>query len=194
MGTSEEQPPTIDEAMRTTHRSRYLPPDQQAYAGLDRAMPIGHGQTNSQPSTVRAMLTALDARPGHRVLDVGAGSGWTTVILALIVGYTGRVFGVELVPQLAEWGRANVEFAGLPWATEQEAAPRQLGLPAEAPFDRILVSAAAKVIPDALVEQLSPDGVMVVPVRGQLVKVRPGHEPQLLGRYVFVPLIDPGQE
>lgn len=188
---SETDPAALDAALRETPRTRHLPPAQQGYAGLDRALPIGLGQTNSQPRTVRNMLSALDVRPGHRVLDVGSGSGWTTVLLARLVGPGGQVIGVELVPELTAWGRANVEAADVPWATVEQAEAGTLGYPSGAPYDRILVSAAAPALPQQLVEQLTPDGVMVIPVAGEMWRVRPGQEPERLGRYDFVPLIEP---
>jgi len=194
VAVSETDPAALDAALRDTPRTRHLPPAQQGYAALDRALPIGLGQTNSQPRTVRNMLSALDVHPGHRVLDVGSGSGWSTVLLARLVGPAGQVIGVELVPELTAWGRANVEAADVPWATIEQAEGDTLGYPASAPFGRILVSAAARTVPPSLVDQLAPDGVMVIPVRGELLKVRPGREHEHLGRYDFVPLIEPGQE
>src|SRR5690349_11449485 len=111
----------VEAAMAATPRANHLPIGQRQYADLDRALPIGYGQTNSQPTTVRAMLRALRVRPGMRVLDVGSGSGWTAVLLARLVGETGTVIGVERIAELvAEGGRA-VESAGLPWATVRQA-------------------------------------------------------------------------
>ena len=188
---TETDPEALEEAWRLTPRSAHLPPGQQEYAGLDRALGIGLGQTNSQPTTVRAMLRALDVRPGQHVLDVGSGSGWTTVLLARLVGPTGEVVGVERVPELTAWGRANVEAAGLGRARVEQASPDALGLPSAAPFDRILVSAEATALPGELVDQLGPDGVMVIPVAGELWRVRPGRPVDVLGRYVFVPLVGP---
>lgn len=184
----------VDEAMRMTPRTAHLPADQQARAALDRALPIGHGQTCSQPTTVRNMLLALDVQPGQRVLDLGAGSGWTTAILARLVGPSGSVLGVERVPALAAWGAAHVAAAGLPWATIVRAAPGVLGAPAQGPFDRILVSAEARTVPEALVAQLAEGGVMVAPVAGELLRIRYGARTvERLGRYLFVPLVeDPG--
>jgi len=191
---SETDPAALEAALRETPRSRHLPPAQQGYAGQDQALPIGLGQTNSQPRTVRAMLSALDVRPGQQVLDVGSGSGWTTVLLARLVGPAGHVLGVERVPELTAWGRANVEAADVPWATVEQARPDVLGHPAYAPFDRILVSAGAVALPQELVDQLAPDGVMVIPVGGELWRVRPGHHPERLGRYAFVPLLGPSAQ
>ena len=179
----------VDAAMARWPRARHLPRAQRPYAALDRALPIGHGQTNSQPTTVRTMLIALEARLGDRVLDVGSGSAWTTVVLADLVGPTGSVVGVERVPELVLAGQAVLDEAGLPWARIRPADPDRLGAAASGPFDRILVSAMASRVPDELIGQLAPTGVLVVPVAGELCRFDgQGHE-QRLGRYLFVPLV-----
>jgi protein-L-isoaspartate(D-aspartate) O-methyltransferase len=138
------------------------------------------------------MLHALGVRPGQHVLDVGAGSGWTTAILGRLVGPDGSVLGLELDPELATWGRDNLAAAGLPWTRLEQAQPGLLGRPQEAPYDRILVSAQALELPDALVEQLAQGGTMVVPVAGYLLRVhRVAGGPtsvERLGHYRFVPL------
>lgn len=178
----------VDAAFAACPRTRHLPPSQVEQAGLDRALPIGYGQTNSQPTTVRDMLLALDVRAGQRVLDVGSGSGWTTVLLAHLVGPTGRVVGIERVPELVAMGAAAVAQAGMPWASVQAATPGVLGDPSGAPYDRILVSAMADGIPQQLRAQLTPDGVLVVPANGVLWRVDRDRE-LALGRYLFVPLV-----
>ena len=173
-------------------RPGFLPPDQRRHAGLDRALPIGYGQTNSQPTTVRNMLVALDVLPGQRVLDVGSGSAWTTALLAQLVGPTGEVIGVERVPELVEWGGDNLAHANVPWARIVTADPDVLGAPAYQPYDRILVSAMARHVPDALCRQLTPDGILVVPAEGELWRVRADGSARSLGHYVFVPLLGEG--
>lgn len=179
-------------AMRLVPREGFLWPSQRRRAQLDQPLRIGHGQTNSQPRTVRDMLWLLDVHPGQHVLDVGAGSGWTTALLAHLVGASGSVVGVELEPELAEWGAANVRACDMPWARVELALPGVLGWPDEALYDRVLVSAEARALPDELTEQVALDGVMVIPVAGRMVRVRrqgPG-EPvvERFGHYRFVPL------
>lgn len=192
----------LDSAFAAQRRERFLPEDVRADAEYDGPLPIGFGQTNSQPRTVRAMLELLDVQPGHRCLDVGSGSGWTTALLASLVGPAGSVLGLELVPELAAEGARNVAAADLPWAAVRVAAPRTLGAPESAPFDRILVSAMASRLPLDLVAQLRPGGVLVVPVAGRMKRVvrglPPGDDPREAvvtehGSYRFVPLVtDPG--
>lgn len=178
-------------AMDATARADFLPENVRHLADADRPVTIGWEATNSQPSTVARMLELLDAHPGQRVLDVGSGSGWTTAILAALVGETGAVVGVERVPELVEYARARLAGAGI--AAEIVAASAGvLGLPAAAPFDRILVSADFGSLPDALVSQLADGGRMVAPAAGRMtvVDVRDGR-PVLredAGRYSFVPL------
>jgi protein-L-isoaspartate(D-aspartate) O-methyltransferase len=179
-------------AFEAIRRADFLPDDQRGNAALDQALPIGFAQTNSQPRTVSNMLHLLDVHAGQRVLDVGAGSGWTTALLAHLVGPQGRVLGVELVPELTQLGRDNLAGYAMTWADVRQAAEDVLGLPDEAPFDRILVSAEAQSMPQALVDQLADGGVMVVPISGRLVSVTrtSGDDVtvQQHGHYQFVPL------
>lgn len=175
--------------MAATPRAGFLPLGQRAYAEVDRALPIGYGQTNSQPSTVRDMLHALRVEPGQRVLDVGAGSGWTTALLAHLVGPAGEVVGVERVPELTLEGARAVAATARPWARVEQAQTDRLGDPDRAPYDRILVSAQGDEVPAEFVAQLAEDGLMVLPVGGRLLRVDHGGREEDLGGYVFVPLL-----
>ena len=182
----------VKRAFARTPRAGFLPEGERHRADQDRPVEIGHAQTNSQPSTVAAMLRLLDVRPGHRVLDVGSGSGWTTGLLADLVGPTGQVFGVERFPDLVATSRPALAALERPWAQVRTADPDVLGDPGHAPFARILVSAEARELPEELVDQLGPDGVMVVPVAGQMVRVviaPQGRRVTRHGPYRFVPLI-----
>lgn len=181
----------VDEALRARPRAGFLPPEVLADADRDEPLPIGHGQTCSQPTTVARMLRLLEVPVGARVLDVGSGSGWTTALLAHLVGPSGSVLGVELEPELALRGAANLDATSQPWARIVPAVPGAVGLPDEAPFDRVLVSAEARALPQALVRQLAADGRMVLPVAGGLSVVQrtaEGIDVTRLEGYRFVPL------
>jgi protein-L-isoaspartate(D-aspartate) O-methyltransferase len=177
--------------MSAIRRQDFLPPDQRSMAGQDRPLPIGQGQTNSQPRTVAAMLELLQVATGDRVLDVGAGSGWTTALLGYLVGPYGSVIGVELEESLATWGANNVAAYQMDWVQLRPAAGA-LGCPAGAPYDRILVSASAQEVPRELVAQLTSVGRMVIPVRGVMLVVIPdgqgGWTSTAHGAYRFVQL------
>lgn len=189
--TDAERADDVAAAMASLDRRLFLPPDQRAHADEDRPLPLGLGQTCSQPSTVAAMLRLLRVPRGARVLDVGAGSGWTTAILGRLVGPAGRVIGVELEPQLAARAAEVVHGCHMPWAEVRLARPGVLGWPDEAGYDRILCSASPRTLPDDLVEQLADGGRLVIPVCQEMWVVdRHGdrYERSSHGSYRFVPL------
>ena len=181
----------VSAAFEAVPRTGFLPESVRDSASYDGPLPIGHGQTSSQPRTVEAMLRLLEVRPGDRVLDVGSGSGWTTALLAHLTGPTGTVIGVELEPDLAAWGAENLAATGFGWACIHRARSGELGDPAGAPYDRVLVSADGGELPESLVEQLSGSGRMVLPVAGVLLLVvrdRAQTRTSRHGHYRFVPL------
>ncbi|MCB0894905.1 MAG: protein-L-isoaspartate O-methyltransferase [Nocardioides sp.] len=182
----------VSAAFAAVPRTWFLPRSQRRRASYDGPLDIGHGQTNSQPRTVEAMLRLLDVREGDRVLDVGSGSAWTTALLAHLTGPRGTVLGLEIEPALVEVGRGNLAQGAWPWARIEPSRPHVYGDPAGAPYDRILVSAEARELPGELVDQLATDGRLVVPVAGVmlLVVMGPGGQPAVTrhGYYRFVPL------
>jgi protein-L-isoaspartate(D-aspartate) O-methyltransferase len=148
-------------AMAQVPRERFLPEDLQRHAEDDRPLPIGHGQTISQPFIVAYMTAALHLRGAERVLEVGTGSGYQTAILAHLAE---EVFSVEIVPELAGRARSllhgQLGLANVRLRTGDGA----LGWPEEGPFDRVIVTAAAPAVPPALAGQLAPGGRMILPV------------------------------
>lgn len=179
-------------ALRSVARVSFLPEQERASAAQDRPLPIGLGQTNSQPTTVAQMLTLLDPQPGDRCLDVGTGSGWAAALLAHLVGDAGRVIGVERETALVEFARAHLAAAGFARVLVEQASPDVLGAPANAPFDKILVSAEPPILPQDLVDQLGRGGRMVIPVAGRMLVVEKTPDGRVdvrrLGHYSFVAL------
>ncbi|EKD58708.1 MAG: hypothetical protein ACD_56C00064G0002 [uncultured bacterium] len=161
--------PVID-AFSKIHRVEFVPEDLAAQAEADIPLPIGHGQTISQPMTVAFMLELLDPQKGQNILDIGSGSGWTTGLLAHIVGEKGSVVAMERIVELCEFGKKNVaKFNFLKKGiVEFQCKSAKDGFENNAPYDRILVSASVKEIPVALKKQLAIGGKMVIPVNNQI--------------------------
>lgn len=179
-------------AFEVVKRTDFLPDGIKKYAGEDTALPIGYGQTNSQPYTVKFMLELLDPQIGEKVLDVGSGSGWTTALLAYLVGGSGEVTGVEVLPDLVEFGRGNLAKYNFPWASIVKAG-ECLGYPQKAPYNKILVSASANEMSNDLISQLKVGGRMVIPVGNSIFSVDKTSFGKIVAHeypgFVFVPLV-----
>ncbi|MBI2618162.1 protein-L-isoaspartate O-methyltransferase [Candidatus Kaiserbacteria bacterium] len=184
--------PALVEAFREIDRADFVPSGERKYAYLDTALPIGYDQTISQPYTVAFMLELLNPQKGEKILDVGSGSGWTTALLACIVGGKGLVMGVEVVPELVALGQNNLAKYEFPHARIEQSSAK-LGCPEHAPYDKILVSAAGNEVPQELTEQLKIGGVMVLPVGDALWKVtcvsKNKTKTETFEGFAFVPLI-----
>jgi protein-L-isoaspartate(D-aspartate) O-methyltransferase len=181
-------------AMRTVPRHEFVPPDQRAYAYLDTPLPIGHEQTISQPAVVALMTELIVPRPGKRVLEIGTGSGYQAAVLAQ-AGC--RVWTIEIFGALAQEARGRLARLGYS-NVEVRHGDGYAGWPEEAPFEAIVVTAAADSIPPALLDQLAPRGRLVMPVgdqyyEQQLVLVQKDASGRLASRQLFpvrfVPLL-----
>lgn len=153
-------PPMVERAMRAVPRACFVPPAWRARAEADEPLPIGFGQTISQPSLVGHMIEELAIGTQSRVLEIGTGSGYETAVLAELVG---EVFTIERLPVLAEAAETRLEelrYRNVRFKVGDGTA----GWPEAAPFDAIVVSAAAETVPPALVEQLKEGGRLVIPI------------------------------
>lgn len=183
--------PHIIDAFRAVDRKYFVPESLREETYIDNALPIGNGQTISQPSTVAFMLEQLAAQEGDKVLDIGSGSGWTTALLCHVVGEKGSVTGLERVGALTELGKNNLSQFPFNHGCIKNAG-EDLGLPGEL-FDRILVSAAADEIPEELFSQLKIGGTLVIPVGNSIYKFKKISgtqvEKEAFYGFIFVPLI-----
>ena len=160
--------PRVLQAMERVPRHLFMPEPARAEAYGDYPVPIGHGQTISQPYIVGFMTEALDVQPSHRVLEIGTGSGYQAAILGELAG---EVYTIEIVEPLAE--RARRTLADLGYTNVHvRAGNGYAGWPEKAPFDRIMVTAAPEEVPPALVEQLKTGGIMAIPVGTAVQELR----------------------
>ena len=183
-------------AFEEIDRQDFVVPSERKNAYRDYPLPIGYGQTISQPSTIAFMLELLKPQKGEKILDLGSGSGRTSALLSKVVGATGHVYGVEIIPELVERGRKNLEKYHLSQATILPAG-KEYGLPEQAPFDKILVSAAGSEVPLSLLKQLKTGGLMVIPIKNSLLRLQKISDQKILTEeypgFVFVPLVNPEQ-
>lgn len=157
---------SIEELIRQTYWSldrRLFLDELKDLAGIDAPLPIGYGQTISQPSLVLMMTLALNPFKGCSILEIGTGSGYQTALLSC---FAGSVYTVERIEPLYESAKKRLEAMGLA-NINHRLGDGWLGWPEHAPYDRIIVTAAASVVPDDLIDQLGPSGVMIIPIGGE---------------------------
>ena len=150
-------------ALRRVPRDRFVPEKEQSAAFANRPLPIGLGQTISQPFVVAYMTQALDIRPNERVLEIGTGSGYQAAVLGEL---SRHVYSVEIIPELAMRARAVLDQLGYAHVKTRVGNGRE-GWPEEAPFDAVMVTAAGDRVPRPLLDQLAPEGRMIIPVGPQ---------------------------
>lgn len=194
--------PAIIKAFQKINRADFLPDDMKDMAEVNEALPIGFGQTISQPLVVAFMMELLQPNPGDKILDVGSGSGWTSALLGEMVGENGRVIAAEVIPELKEFGEKNVAKYGFieKGIVKFVCADGSKGYEEEAPYDKILASASAARFPEEWKTQLKPGGRIVAPLGDSIWLMVKKDEPvggKDLGfdmteypGFVFVPLIN----
>jgi protein-L-isoaspartate(D-aspartate) O-methyltransferase len=185
----------VVEAMKRIPREAFVSPEQYRAAYDDRPLSIGFGQTISQPFIVALMVQALVLKEDEKVLELGTGSGYEAAILAELAQ---KVVTVECVPELAESARQVLDKLGY-FNIEVHVAGKTLGWPDGAPYDAIIVSAGAPTVPQVLLEQLTWNGRLVIPVGSRwqqellkVTKLKKGNRIENLGGCYFVPLIGEG--
>jgi protein-L-isoaspartate(D-aspartate) O-methyltransferase len=152
--------PAVLRAMRETPRHEFVPKEIRKMAYADQPLPIGHGATISQPYIVAIMTQMLEPSKEHKVLEIGTGSGYQAAVLSPLVR---EVYTIEIVPELAQSASRDLKRLGYSNVTVR-AGDGYKGWPEEAPFDRIILTAAPPELPQALIDQLAPGGKLVAPV------------------------------
>jgi len=187
----------VIKAMLTVPREEFVPANYRDYAYNDSPLPIGYGQTISAPHMVAIMTQALDPELGNKVLEVGTGSGYQAAVLAEIVGESGHVWTIERIKELVEFAKNNLGRLSYLRRVTVIHGDGSLGYSVAAPYDRIMVTAAAPEIPDPLLKQLKIGGRLVAPVGNRyfqrLVIVTKESNGKVKQEYsipcVFVPLV-----
>lgn len=187
--------PNIIAAFQKIQRIDFMPPDLKDFAEVNEALSIGYGQTISQPLVVAFMIELLGAKEGDKILDVGSGSGWTSALLAEIVGEKGRVIALDVVPELVEFGKKNaakynfIENGRIKFIFVNGSN----GYKEEAPYDNILASASASEIPLAWKEEIKIGGRIVAPVSSSIWRITKKNASEFIEEeypgFSFVPLV-----
>jgi len=186
--------PKVESAFRNTPRHNFVPDSMKNNAYENEPISIMKNQTISQPSVVSRMTEWLDLQEGQKILEIGSGSGWQSAILSNLVE-SGKIFTVERHIKLANFAKENLEKSGIKNVKIIHGDGR-LGLPEESPFDRIIITAACKEVPQKLLDQLSMNGLLIAPIGNEiqslvvLKKTKDGiKEIKNQKGYVFVPLV-----
>ncbi len=199
--------PAIINAFIKIDRADFVPEELKKQAYVNEPLPIGEGQTISQPYTVAFMLELLQPKMGDKIFEIGFGSGWQTALLAEIVGSKGKIFAVERVPEIFRFGRKNIAKYNFikKGIVKTIGGDATLGLKRHAPFDKIIAAASGREIPKAWLKELKIGGRLVAPVKNSIwiyikkslpAKISKGNlggqaefEKKEFPGFVFVPLV-----
>src|SRR3989344_2523639 len=151
------------QAFLNVPREQFVLPSLKKHAYEDRPLPTIRKQSISQPSTVMIMLNALELNPGEKILEIGAGVGYQAALLATLIGPTGKLITIDVIPELVQLARRNLESLGLQNTLVLESDGGE-GYSPEAPYDKIILTAACPTIPQPLIDQLKEDGIILAPV------------------------------
>ncbi len=184
----------VEEALREAPRHEFLPEELKKFAYINNPLPIGWGQTISQPSTVVLMTEILDIKENDKILEIGTGSGWQAAILSRIAK-KGFVYTTEIIPELAEFAKNNIQKLKIK-NIKIFNADGSLGLRKYMPFDKIIITAATQEVPKELIEQLKTFGKLLIPIGDMetqkmtlITKLKKGLEiKKFPGFFTFVPL------
>ena len=179
-------------AFSAIKREDFIPEEYKSQAYGDYPLPIGHEATISQPTTVVMMLQALNVKPGNKILEIGTGSGYNTALLSKLAGNKGKVITVEHIKELYEFAKNNLKKFRNVNVIHRDG---KSGYEKCSPYDRIIVTASSQDIPQPLLNQLSLNGILVIPVGPlhsqevlKITKLKKGIKKESLGSFVFVPL------
>lgn len=181
------------EVFQKIDRADFVSEEFKSSAYMNHPLSIGKGQTISQPYTVLFMLNLLAVESGNKILEIGYGSGWQTVLLSFLTGENGLVFATEIVPELKRFGDMNIEKYNRKNINTRFAVRGKLGLPENSPYDRIISGASATKIPEELIIQLNNNGILVTPVLNSIWKISKDIKGNIDKKeypgFAFVPLI-----
>ena len=189
-------PAHVIEAFSKVKRQDFAPYNLRSMAYEDSPLPIGHGQTISQPYTIALMLSLLDLKKGQKVLEIGSGYGYVLALISEIVGKKGRVFGIEVINELAKKSKDNLHDYKNVRVLHRNGSK---GFPEEALFDRILISAALHDIPEIIMGQLKNNGILVAPkgsrFEQEIIAIQRKSETEFemikrLPGFLFVPFVE----
>lgn len=162
--------PKIIKAFKNINRADFVPEELKSLAYLDEALLIGYGQTISQPLVVAFMLEILELKKGDKILEIGAGSGWQTALIANIIGERGKIYSIERIPELYDFAKNNISKYNFleKGIVKLILGDGSKGYKEESPYDKIIAAASADEIPEAWLAQLKINGRVVAPIKNSI--------------------------